>query len=170
MTREELERKTVEFMDSCTTMTLACSLEDTPWAAAVYYARQGLDLIFFSSPRSRHATVLASNPTAAATVHGEYARWQDNRGLQLEGTVRPIRGAMALARATATYLKRHPFVKEFLTSPAAISAETAGKMSRVGLYLFRTRSVRYLDNSAGFGTRWKMEVKDGKAVGDVVLE
>ncbi len=32
MTREELERIVIEFMDSFTTMNLSCSVEDTPWA------------------------------------------------------------------------------------------------------------------------------------------
>jgi hypothetical protein len=40
------------------------------------------------------------------------------------------------------------------------------KMSKVRLYLFATDSVFYLDNSIGFGTRWKMTVKKGRAVGE----
>lgn len=170
MTREELERVAAELMDSVTTMTLACSVDDEPWAADVYFARQGFDLVFFSSPRSRHSRFFADNPRAAATVHGEYEKWQQIKGLQLEGSVKPIVGAVALGRATATYLKRYPFVREFLTNPASISREAVAKISKVGLYVFSTRSVRYVDNSAGFGTRWKLEIENGRPVGEPVLD
>lgn len=165
MTREELERVAVELMDSVTTMTLACSVDDQPWAADVYFARQGFDLIFFSSPRSRHSTVFASNPRAAATIHGEYEHWQQIKGLQLEGNVQPVSGTTALARATTTYLRRYPFVRDFLTNPASISREAVAKISKVALFVFRPRSLRYVDNSVGFGTRWRLEIENGQPIG-----
>lgn len=168
MTRDEFEKVAMELMDSVTTMTLACSVHDEPWAADVYFARQGFDLIFFSSPRSRHSTVFADNPRAAAAIHGEYEKWQQIKGLQLEGNVQPITGTVALTRATATYLKRYPFVKDFLTNPASISREAVAKISKVALYMFRPRTVRYVDNSVGFGTRWKLEIENGRPVGEPV--
>jgi len=62
MTREELERIVIHYMDSFTTMTLACCTEERPWAADVFYVRQGFDLIFFSSPSSRHSLVFSATP------------------------------------------------------------------------------------------------------------
>jgi uncharacterized protein len=170
MTREEFEKVAIELMDSVTTVTLACCVDDQPWAADVYFARQGFDLIFFSSPRSRHSKVLASNARAAATIHGEYEKWQQIKGLQLEGNVQPVTGAVALGRATTTYLKRYPFVRDFLSNPASISKEAIAKISKVALYVFRPAIVRYVDNSVGFGTRWRLEIENGKPVGEPVLD
>ncbi len=170
MTREEFERVAIELMDSVTAMTLACCVDDRPWAADVYFVRQGFDLIFFSSPRSRHSTVLASNPRAAAAIHGEYEKWQQIKGLQLEGNVQPITGAVALGRATAAYLKRYPFVRDFLSNPASISIEAVAKISKVALYVFRPTTVRYVDNSVGFGTRWRLEIENGRPVGEPVSD
>ncbi len=166
MTGDELEKIVTEYMDSFTTMNLASSHEDRPWSAAVYYARQRLDLIFFSSPRSRHSSDFEANPRAAASIHGDYRNWKEIKGLQMSGEARRIEGAGALARAVALYLKRYPFVKEFLSDPVSISSQVASKMSRVALYIFRPESILYLDNSEGFGNRWKLTVREGRAIGD----
>ncbi len=169
MTREELEFTIVEFMDSLTTMSLACATGDTPWAAAVYYARDNLDLIFFSSPRSRHSTVLSGNPRAAAAIHRECSGWKEIKGLQMEGTVQQIDSATGSIRAFAVYLKKYPFVREFFQDPGAISAQVASKMARVALYLFRPETILYLNNAEGFGTRWRLDVSNGRPAGDPVL-
>jgi uncharacterized protein YhbP (UPF0306 family) len=165
MTREELEGIVTRYMDSCTAMTLACSVDDKPWAATVYYARQGLDLIFFSSPTSRHSVIFSENTAAAATIHKEHQGWKDIKGLQMEGHIHAVTTAKGKARAISTYLKRHPFVGEFLSDPLSIGAHVAKKMSKVELYFFRPDAILYLDNEVGFGTRWKLEVKEGKSCG-----
>jgi len=170
MTRDELEKIIIEFMDRNTTITLACCQQDEPWAAAVYYARQGLDLVFFSSPSSRHSQAFGRNPRAAGAIHGEYSRWEDIKGLQMEGRVESIDSSWALAKAIATYLRRYPFVRQFFSDPGSISAELATKMAKVALYVFRPESIRYVNNEAGFGNRWKLEIKDGRAVGEPVKD
>jgi uncharacterized protein YhbP (UPF0306 family) len=165
MTREDLEDIVTRYMDSCNAMTLACSVDDKPWAATVYYARQGLDLIFFSSPTSRHSVIFSQNTRAAGTIHGGSQGWKDIKGLQMEGHIHAVTTAKGKARAISTYLKRHPFVSEFLSDPLSIGAQVAKKMSKVELYFFRPDAILYLDNEAGFGTRWKLEVEGGKASG-----
>jgi len=169
MIREELERTIAAYMDSLTTMTLACCTDGKPWAAAVYYARIGLDLVFFSSPSSRHSTAFEVDFSAAATIQGCYEGWKDIKGLQLEGTVDSLQGIRAKSGALAVYLRRFPFAAEFLGSPESISLDLVDKMSRVRLYRFQTHSVLYLDNRMKFGTRWKLLVKDGCGVGEPVL-
>ena len=169
MTREELERVVTDYMDSCTTMTLACNSENQPWAAAVFYARDGLDLIFFSSRTSRHSNAFSENPKAAATIHGDYHGWKEIKGLQMEGQVEPITGKSARGRALSVYLKRYPFVREFFSSPLSVAAGMAKKMAKIELYLFRPQRILYVNNEAGFGTRWQLEVWEGKAVGEPTL-
>jgi hypothetical protein len=163
MTSEELECIVTRYMDSYAAMTLACSLDDKPWTAAVYYARQGLDLIFFSSPNSRHSVIFSQNPAAAAAIHGDYREWKEIKGLQMEGHIHAVTTATARARAISTYLKRHPFVSEFLSAPLSIGVEVAKKMSKIELYSFRPDTIMYLDNEVGFGTRWQLKVHEGQA-------
>lgn len=170
MTREELERIITVFLDNHTTMTLSCCLDDRPWAAAVYYARQGLDLVFFSSPTSRHSQVFAENPRAAAAVHGEYATWKEIEGLQIEGSVYRIEGTAAKASALAVYIRRFPFVREFLSDPASLGKAVAEKTGKTALYVLKPSSIRHVSNDVGFGTRRRLEVENGKAVGEARLE
>ncbi len=136
MTRDELERIVIGYMDSFTTMTVSCCAEGRPWAADVFYARHGLDLIFFSSPTSRHCTAFSGNPAAAATIHGDYRGWKEIKGLQMEGQVERIAGATAKARGLAIYLKRYPFVKEFFSEGGALSSQVAKKVAGVRSVLF----------------------------------
>ncbi|MFZ5865913.1 MAG: hypothetical protein ACOYXY_08545 [Thermodesulfobacteriota bacterium] len=168
MNREELERTVIEYMDSFTTMTLASCMEERPWAAAVFYARQGWDLIFFSSPASLHSSMFAANPRAAAAIHGDYKGWKEIKGLQMDGTVIRISGARAKAKATTTYLSRYPFVKELLSDPGSISSLLAKKVAKVALYMFRPTTIRYLNNESGFGTRWQLQIRNGRVIGDAM--
>ena len=168
MNRDEFEKTVTDFMDSYTTMTLACSRRDEPWAAAVFFARQGWDLIFFSSPKSRHSEIFSENPHASAAIHGDYHKWQDIKGLQLEGTVEHIKGPVAIARATGVFLKRYPFVSQFFSDPETLSTGLASKMAKVALYKFRPISIRYLTNEERFGRRWRLEYRDGEPVGDPI--
>lgn len=170
MTREELEKMVIEYMDSYTTVTLAGSMDQRPWAAAVFYARRGFDLIFFSSPTSRHSEIFEQNPRAAAAIHGDYREWRDIRGLQMEGKVAKITGIADKAACLATYLMRYPFVKQFFSDPSGIGAEVLSKTANVALYIFRPESIRYLSNEVGFGKKWKFEIRDGNAVGEVIEE
>jgi len=168
MTGKELESIVTAYMDSLTTMTLACCAEEKPWASAVFYVRHGFDLYFFSSLESHHSRSFARNPRAAAAIHGDYRGWKEIKGLQMEGRVERVKGAVAKARATAIYLKRYPFAKEFLSDPFGLSPKVVTKMAKIGLHVFRPELIRYVDNEAGFGTRWELSIREGQATGDPV--
>lgn len=170
MTREELEKAIIGLMDSNTTITLACSLEDVPWAAAVYFARRDFDFVFFSDRSSRHSQVFRKNPQAAGAIHGQYSTWQEIKGLQLAGTVEQITSVVDRAKAAAVYLKKFPFVKQFLADPSALSIDVAAGVSGISLYVFRSRTIRYVSNLEGFGIRWRLEISDGRPVGEPVRE
>lgn len=166
MTRDELEGIITLFMDTHTAMTLACSRDDQPWAATVYYARSGFDLVFFSSGNSRHVGTFKTNPCAAASIHGEYRTWRDIKGLQLEGTVAAINGFLNITAAVRTYTAKFPFAKDFLSDPAALIGATGKRLSRTAVHAFHPDKIFYLDNSLGFGARWKLELVDGTPTGE----
>jgi uncharacterized protein YhbP (UPF0306 family) len=170
MNRDEFEKTVTDFMETYTTMTLACTRNNEPWAAAVFFARQGWELIFFSSPKSRHSEIFSENPNASAAIHGDYHKWQEIKGLQLEGTVERIKGPVAIARATATFIKRFPFVSEFFSDPETLSAGLAKKMAKVALYRFRPSSIRYLTNEERFGRRWRLVFRNGQPIGDLIQD
>jgi len=138
-------------------MTLATCSDGAPWAAAVYFAPDGLDLIFYSSASSRHCRDLALNPACAAEAHPDAASWREIRGIQMEGTAIPVSGSAGKARALACYLAKFPFAKELMRSPREMGKLAAGAVP----YRFRPWLIRYQDNSLGFAARFSMAVENG---------
>jgi uncharacterized protein YhbP (UPF0306 family) len=167
MNREELEKTVIRYKDSFTTMTLACTDEGGAWTARVYYARVRLDLYFFSSTDSRHAKALERDPRAAASIYGLYTGWKEIQGLQMEGAAGTVEGALEQGRGLAAYLARYPFAKEFLPRPRELT-DMMKKSGRISLYVFRPERILYLNNEAGFGTRWMLKVENGRAAADPV--
>ena len=161
MEPEAVEAGIRRLLAETTAMTLATSLSGVPWAATVYFAPDGFDLVFLSSPNSRHGRTLAANPACAATVSPETASWRDIRGLQLEGRAGVVSGLAAKARAMAAYCVKFPFVEALLADPG----EAARRLGRVSAHVLRPTTIRYLDNTLGFGTRWLLRLEDGRPVG-----
>ena len=129
-------------------MTLATAGPEGPWAAAVFYANDGFDLLFLSSPSSRHCTDLKANDAAAATVQEDYSDWRRIRGVQLEGRVQELAGEDAV-RVQAIYGEKFPVARAGGDTPAPIAAALA----KVRWYRFAASRAYYIDNAAGFGKR-----------------
>jgi uncharacterized protein YhbP (UPF0306 family) len=142
-------------------MTLATCADGTPWATDVYFAPMDWDLVFFSSPASRHCRNLAANPACAAAAHAPAATWQDIRGVQMEGEAAPLEGALVTSRALLAYFAKFPFARTLLDNPGA----TAAKLVSARPHRFRPHAIRYLDNALGIGTRFTVRFEDGRPVG-----
>ncbi len=128
-------------------MTLATQGADGPWAAAVFYAQLEDDLVFVSSPASRHARDLAADARCAATIHGPADDWAAIRGIQLEGRVEPLQGD-AREQARACYGAKFPFAR-----PAVAAAPIVEALARVHWYRLRIARLFFIDNARGFGKR-----------------
>ena len=133
-------------------MTLATCGAAAPWASALFYANDGFNLTFLSSPQTRHAGDLALNPQAAAAIHENYRDWQDIKGIQLEGHVKRLTGADRI-KAIARYADRHPAIRPG-SAPALIQAALAG----VAWYELITERCFFVDNSKGFGHRDEIDL------------
>lgn len=140
-----------EFIARHHVMTLATQGADGPWAAALFYVRDGDDLIFLSSPASRHCRNLLAEPRCAATIQPETAIWRDIQGIQAEGSAREL-PVGELARAQQRYGERFPFVRPGIAPPAIVTA-----LARVRWYRFRITKLHFIDNGRGFGNRQQFE-------------
>ncbi len=142
-----LSHAVAEYLAQQHVMTLATQGFDGPWAAALFYARDGDDLIFLSSPNSRHCRNLGQQPQCAATIQCDRKDWRDIQGVQIEGVARETAGE-EVSRARACYGERFPFVQPGL-APAAI----AQALERVHWYRLQIRRLYFIDNLRGFGMR-----------------
>lgn len=124
------------------TLTLATSnVDGIPHAAPVYFvADDDYHLYFFSDVSSQHSLDLTHDPRAAAAIYPECHDWQDIRGLQLRGEVRPVPLGMEWDHAWELYVAKFPFVMEL---KAIVERNT--------LYAFIPSWVRQVDNRRGFG-------------------
>lgn len=129
-------------------MTLATQGSDGPWAAALFYAIDGDELIFLSSPSSRHCRDLALQPRCAATIQSAAAQdWRAIQGIQIEGLAGELEGAQR-ARAQRLYAERFPFVK-----PGSAQAVIAAALARVRWYRLCIARLYFIDNLHGLGQR-----------------
>ncbi|HEX3031928.1 MAG TPA: pyridoxamine 5'-phosphate oxidase family protein, partial [Bacillota bacterium] len=133
------------------TLVLATVSEGFPASAPLFYASRGFDLYFLSDPSTRHGQNLQANPSLAATITEDYAKWQDIRGIQLEGTAQLVIKPLEKAAGMAVYLGKFPFVSDFLKS-----ADFRNGAAKAELYRIIPRVIWYIDNSQGFSHREKL--------------
>lgn len=146
MATADARERAVALLDRRRVLTLAFADAEGPWAADVYYVRDGPALVFLSSPRSRHAQAFAAGAAAAGTVHEDAEGVDDIRGIQASGRVEEVAAGAARERALDLYGRRYPFAKELLFGAARL-------LDRVRVYRFVPERVLFVDNGRGFGER-----------------
>ncbi len=141
----ELRDQALSVIAEARVMTVATTGPEGPWAAPVFYAPDGFQLTFLSSPRSRHATDLAADPRCAVALFPEPGSWAEIRGVQMAGRVDLLEGGVKAA-AMARYVRRFPFV-----DPSAAPVAIRAALERVRWYRFSPEEVFLVDNRRGFG-------------------
>ncbi|MCH8182877.1 MAG: pyridoxamine 5'-phosphate oxidase family protein [Proteobacteria bacterium] len=147
--------KTVgDFLGSHTTMTLATSGEDGPWAAALFYAHDSdLNLYFISAKDTRHAADIERNPRVAVAVNAQHKDWSDIRGLQIGG-VAEIVPPDQRAGAVETYLAKFPDFRPLFSAPRdEQESRIARAFAASPFYRVRPNRIRLIDNRKSFGHR-----------------
>ncbi len=133
------------------TLTLATVRADgRPHAAPVYFVadkEQPLRLYFFSSPDSQHSQDTAENIQAAAAIYPEGWGWEDIRGLQMSGRVKPVPRGQEWDRIWELYRGKFPFVNVL-----------EEQVDQTQLYVFQPNWLRLVDNRKGFGYNQEWEL------------
>lgn len=140
--------KALAYLRAHNVMTLATAGAQGPWAAAVFYASDELELYFLSSAQTRHGADIGAEATVSAAIHEDYRGWPEIRGIQLEGRALRLDGA-AREAARECYAAKFPFVSE---RPGA-APEIARALQRVAWYRLTPSRLYFIDNSLGFGHR-----------------
>ena len=143
-----------DFLGSHTTMTLATSGEDGPWAAALFYAHDSdLNLYFISAKDTRHAADIERNPRVAVAVNAQHKDWSDIRGLQIGG-VAEIVPPDQRAGAVETYLAKFPDLLPLFSTPRnEQESRIARAFAASPFYRLRPNRIRLIDNLKSFGHR-----------------
>ncbi len=157
---DALRREIIRYLESRHVMTIASCRKNVPWASAVYYASDGLELYFFSKPTSRHGMNMKENVRVSAAIHEDYSDWKQIQGIQLEGQAARLTSLRQKAQFWKIYEKKFPFIKQFLGQflrPSAMRQAVKAKLEGVRLYRIVPHTLWFIDNSKGFGHREMLE-------------
>lgn len=130
-------------------VTLATMSDDGPWASAVFYVPDGLDLIFLSAPHTRHARNFERG--VAGAIQENLDDWQSLKGVQLEGQCEVLKDEERHA-AIEIYAQRFP-----VTGPDA-PTEIAAALDKVNFYRLKSDRILFIDNARGLGHRDTLEL------------
>lgn len=124
----------IRFVRKHHVLTLATQSRDGVWCANCFYAFDSArgELLFTSSPETRHGREMAENPQVAASIVLETRIVGRVQGIQLTGTVH-----LADDQGRKLYLKRFPYA-------AALELH---------LYALRINEAKLTDNTLGFGKK-----------------
>jgi len=150
---QELKDLAGQLVAQQTTMTLATAAGGLAWAAPVYYVFVTPAFYFLSAPTSRHIEEALQSGQASAAIYAAASTWQEIRGLQMSGAIKPVAAGLEALQALRAYLKRYPFTKEFFKENAPLDLESFARRFGVKLYKFIPTRVYYLDNQIKFAFR-----------------
>lgn len=131
---EKIPEAMVRFIRKHHVLTLATQSNEGLWCANCFYAfdpERG-ELLFTSSPDTRHGREMAESPRVAASIVLETRVVGRVQGLQITGTAHPADG-----EGRKIYLKRFPY--------AAVAD--------LHLWALKLETLKLTDNTLGFGKK-----------------
>lgn len=131
---EAMEERIVKFIKRHHVLTLATTVDGTPYCAACFYAYDAERnlLIFTSDNHTRHATEMAANARVACAITLETRIVGRVEGVQICGTAR-----QGDEQARRSYIKRFPYAA---AAPLQI-------------WVVEPNFVKLTDNTLGFGKK-----------------
>ena len=146
-TPNDLTDRLAAFLDAHHVISLATMSSHGPHAANLFYARNGLTLLWISDRSSRHSIELEANPNVAATIAADYEEYRQIRGLQISGRAHRITDTAECAQARVLLESRYAFLKP----SAEVSSNVRTIYEQAQIYRLSPARMILIDNSRGFG-------------------
>lgn len=152
-------KKMNSLLHDCNVMSLATCVDDSPWAASVFFvADDEHNVYFISSDTSRHSTNATSNSRAAATVNTDHDDWLTICGLQIEGHISIVAGERRESILTL-YLDKFPSIKSLQATPRNDQEQLiAQRILQSDIYQLQPRTIRLIDNESSFGSKTELQL------------
>jgi len=145
-----------QFLDANHVMALATNGEAGLHAANLFYARDGLSLIWVSDSGTRHSQDLINNPMVAATVAPDVSDYHAVRGVQIAGNAHLVNELGERDRLLSLLAKRY----KFLASVENESDRMKSAFEKAGIYRLTPSRIVLIDNSRGFGHKEELLLAD----------
>jgi uncharacterized protein len=151
---KELGRRIASFLAAHHVMSLATAGPGGPHAASLFYACDGLALIWVSEPDSQHSRDIEADARVAATVAPDYSDFAAIRGVQIVGAAHRIVAMDEHKRHLAQLEKRHSFLAQLAEGPPKLREAYA----RTAVYRLQPARMVLIDNNKGFGHKETLEI------------
>lgn len=151
---DDVNARIAIFLDAHHVMSLATCGPRGPHAANVFYARDGLSLLWVSDRQSTHSTNIGINPQVSATIATDHSDFDEICGVQIFGNAHQFSDAAARYSARALLTARYPILQQLSDKPileqAYLSAET---------YQLVPNRIVMIDNRRGFGHKDTLDLQ-----------
>jgi len=151
---KNLDRQIAAFLAAHHVMSLATFGSSGPHATSLFYACDGLALVWVSEPDTRHSREIEADPRVAVTVAPDYSDFAAVRGVQIAGAARRIVAADERMRHLAQLEARYPFLGQLAAGPLPLRQAYA----RTAVYRLQPARIVLIDNSKGFGHKETLEI------------
>ena len=150
----ELGRQIGAFLSAHHVMSLASLGPGGPHATSLFYACDGLALLWVSDPDTQHSREIEADPRVAATVAPDYTDFAVIRGVQMTGAARRIMAADERMRLLAQLEARYAFLGPLASGPPKLREAYA----RTAVYRLQPARIVLIDNTKGFGHKETLEL------------
>jgi uncharacterized protein len=150
----DLAERIGAFLAAHHVMSLATFGPNGPHATNLFYACDGLALVWVSEPDTRHSREIEADSRVAATVAPDYSDFAAIRGVQIAGTARRIVAEDHRMRHLALLEARYPFLRQLTAEPAKLRQAYA----RISVYRLEPARAVMIDNTKGFGHKETIEL------------
>jgi uncharacterized protein YhbP (UPF0306 family) len=149
-----LSQQIGSFLAAHHVLSLATFGSSGPHATSLFYACDGLALVWVSEPDTQHSREIEADPRVAATVAPDYSDFTAIRGIQIAGAVRRIVAADERMRHLAQLEARYPFLGQLAAGPLKLRQAYA----RTAVYRLQPARIVLIDNTKGFGHKETLEI------------
>ena len=154
MTNSSLSQEIQSFLAAHHVMSLATSGAAGANATNLFYACDGLALIWASEPDTQHSREIEADPRVAATVAPDYSDFAAIRGVQIAGVASRVVVADERERHKALLEARYPFLRQLAAGPF----ELRQAFARSTVYRLQPSRIVLIDNTKGFGHKETLEI------------
>ena len=134
-------------------MSLATIGPEGPHAANLFYACDGLSLIWISDPKSRHSRELETQAHVATTIAPDYTDFAIIRGVQIWGVAYKVSDSER-AKQIAILENRYAFLGRTAEGPKKMH----DAYTQAAIYRLDPKRIVFIDNTKGFGHKEALDV------------
>lgn len=150
----ELSRQIGSFLEAHHVMSLATFGTTGPHATSLFYACDGLALVWVSELDTQHSRNIETDPRVAVTVAPDYPDFAAIRGVQIAGIARRIVEANERMLHLAQLESHYPFLVQL----TAGSLQLQQAYARASVYRLEPARIILIDNTKGFGHKETLEI------------